>query len=94
MSGPQTETAVLSPDTVRAQARPRSVLAETSGLVALSVLSPVAGLAVEMALAWRFGTSAVVDAYRVTVLLVVFVQQLFVTAILPFVIVPIFAGPP
>jgi putative peptidoglycan lipid II flippase len=44
-----------------------------------------------MALAWRFGTSAVVDAYRVTVLLVVFVQQLFVTAILPFVIVPIFA---
>jgi peptidoglycan biosynthesis protein MviN/MurJ (putative lipid II flippase) len=67
------------------------VLAETTGLVVLSVLSPAAGLAVEMALAWRFGISPVVDAYRVAVLLVLFGQQLFVTSILPFVIVPVFA---
>jgi putative peptidoglycan lipid II flippase len=91
MSGRHTEAAVLPHDPVRPRARPRSVLVETSGLVALSVLSPMMGLAVEMALAWRFGTSAVVDAYRVTVLLVIFVQQLFVTSIFPFVIVPIFA---
>jgi putative peptidoglycan lipid II flippase len=42
-------------------------------------------------LAWRFGTSPVVDAYRVAVLLLLFGQQLFVTSILPYVVVPIFA---
>ena len=80
------------PDTEAPLDAPRSaVLAETTWLVALSLLSPAAGLAVEMALAWRFGTSAVVDAYRVAVLLVLFGQQLFVTSILPFVIVPVLA---
>jgi putative peptidoglycan lipid II flippase len=46
---------------------------------------------VEGALAWRFGISGTVDAYRVTVLLLLYGQQLFVTSILPFVLVPVFA---
>jgi len=78
-------------DAAAALKQPRTVVAETTGLVALSVLSPLMGLAVETALAWRFGTSPVVDAYRVAVLLVLFGQQLFVTSVLPFVVVPIFA---
>ena len=71
--------------------QPRTVLAETTALIVLSALSPLAGLAVETVLAWRFGTSPVVDAYRVAVLLLLFGQQLFVTSILPYVVVPIFA---
>jgi len=55
------------------------------------VLSPTAGLAVEMALAWRFGASPAVDAYRVTVLLILFGQQMFVTSVLPYAVVPLFA---
>src|SRR5581483_8912293 len=55
------------------------------------LLSPAAALLAEMALAWRFGASGVVDAYRVTVLLLVYGQQLFVTNILPYTLVPVFA---
>ncbi len=71
--------------------RPPTVISETAGLAALSLLSPLAGLAVEMLLAWRFGASPVIDAYRVTVLLMLFGQQWLVTSILPYVIVPLFA---
>jgi putative peptidoglycan lipid II flippase len=74
-----------------AAARSRGVVRETAGLAALSVLSPTAGLAVEMALAWRFGASPAVDAYRVTVLLILFGQQMFVTSVLPYAVVPLFA---
>lgn len=68
-----------------------SVVGETMGLASLSLLSPVAGLGVEMVLAWQFGTSFVVDAYRVAALLLIFAQQIFVTSILPYVVVPIFS---
>jgi len=43
-----------------------------------------------MALAWRFGASATVDAFRISVLVVLVGQQLFV--LLPNVIVPVFAA--
>ena len=79
-------------DESQAQPLPqRSIAAETAGLVALSLLSPALGLAVEVGLAWRFGTSVIADAYRVSALLILFGQQLFVTSILPFVIVPVLA---
>ena len=84
-------TSILEDRKAETKKQPRTVLAETTGLIALSILSPVAGLAVEIAMAWRFGTSPVVDAYRVAVLLILFGQQLFVTSILPYVVVPIFA---
>jgi putative peptidoglycan lipid II flippase len=69
----------------------RSVVAQTASLVGISILSPTAALFAEMALAWKFGASGVVDAYRVTVLLLTYGQQLFISFILPYVIVPIFA---
>jgi putative peptidoglycan lipid II flippase len=67
------------------------VIGQVAGLMAFQILSPAAALLAEVALAWRFGASGVVDAYRVTVLLLIFGQQIFVTNILPAVLVPIFA---
>jgi putative peptidoglycan lipid II flippase len=67
------------------------VIGQVAGLMAFQILSPAAALLAEVALAWRFGASGVVDAYRVTVLLLIYGQQIFVTNILPCVLVPIFA---
>lgn len=69
----------------------RGVVAQTAILTSIQVLSPAVALLAEVVLAWRFGASGVVDAYRVTVLLLIYGQQLFVSSILPFVLVPIFA---
>src|SRR5712692_10467137 len=84
-----------SPGTVGAGASPvrqtGGVVAQTAILTSVQILSPAAGLLAEIVLAWRFGASGVVDAYRLTVLLLVYGQQFFVSHILPFVIVPIFA---
>ena len=44
--------------------KPYATAKSASALTALSVLSPLAGLAVEMALAFRFGASVTVDAFR------------------------------
>ena len=52
-------------------------------LTVLSLLSPIAGMAVEMALAWRYGTSSVADAYRIGAMLLLMGQQLLVLQILP-----------
>jgi putative peptidoglycan lipid II flippase len=60
-------------------------------LTILSLLSPVAGMAAEMALAWRYGTSSLADAYRIGSMLLVMGQQLLVLQILPHVLVPIFS---
>jgi putative peptidoglycan lipid II flippase len=73
------------------KSKARSVAAQTTSLAGITVLSPAAGLLAEIALAWRFGASGIVDAYRIIVLLLVYGQQLFVSYILPYVIVPIFA---
>ncbi len=59
-------------------------------LSGLALLSPIAGVAAESSLAWRFGTSPTVDAFRVGALLLTFGQQLFVFQILPHAIVPVF----
>ncbi len=70
---------------------PHATARSVAVLSGLSALSPLAGLAVEMALAWGFGASATVDAFRIGSLLMLFGQQLFVDQILPNVIVPLFA---
>jgi putative peptidoglycan lipid II flippase len=69
----------------------QGVAAQTAILTAIQFVSPAVALLAEIVLAWRFGASGVVDAYRVTVLLLIYGQQLFVSSILPFVLVPIFA---
>ncbi len=60
-------------------------------LSGLAALSPLAGIVVEIALAWRFGASPTVDAFRIGMLVLIFGQQLFVIQILPHAVVPVFA---
>ncbi len=62
-----------------------------TALSALALLSPVAGMAVEVALAWRYGIGSVADAYRIGSVMVLMGQQLLVQQILPHVLVPVFA---
>lgn len=78
-------------EVVQLKIKSRSVAAQTTSLAGITILSPAAGLLAEIALAWKFGASGIVDAYRIIVLLLVYGQQLFVSYILPYVIVPIFA---
>jgi putative peptidoglycan lipid II flippase len=73
-----------------AAARAHDTARATTLLSGFALASPVAGLAFEVSLAWRFGTSAPVDAFRVAALLLAFGQQLFVFQILPHIVVPVF----
>jgi len=68
-----------------------STARSTAGIAGLSVLSPAAGLAVEMAVAHRFGTSAAVDAFRIALAVVFLGQQFFVGLLFPNIIVPLFS---
>ncbi len=70
---------------------PYSTARATATLSGLAALSPLAGIVVEIALAWRFGASPTVDAFRIGMLLLLFGQQLFVIQILPHAVVPVFA---
>lgn len=67
------------------------VAGSAAGLTLLWLLSPVTGLAVEMALAWKLGTSGIVDAYRIASILTAFGWQFFVVDILPALVVPLLA---
>jgi putative peptidoglycan lipid II flippase len=58
----------------------------------LSVLSPAAGLFLEVSLAWKFGASGPVDAFRTAYLLIGFGSQLFMGLLLPHIVVPLVAG--
>lgn len=65
-------------------------MANAAALVTiLSVLSPLAGLFLEISLAWKFGASGTVDAFRTAYLLIGFGTQLFVGFLLPHIIVPV-----
>ncbi len=57
-------------------------------LMILSVLSPIAGLTVEISLAWAYGSSGTVDAFRIASLLILLGNQLFLSQMLPNVIIP------
>jgi putative peptidoglycan lipid II flippase len=61
-----------------------------STLSVLAFLSPAVGLLVEIMLAWRFGASATVDAYRACAQILMLGSQLFFGQLLPNVVVPIF----
>jgi putative peptidoglycan lipid II flippase len=61
---------------------------KASVLTFLNILSPVAGLTVEIILAWVFGSSAIVDAYRVVSVIVVFSTQLFFSQMMTNILVP------
>ncbi len=57
-------------------------------LAALSVMGPATGALAESVIAWAYGRSATVDAFRSATLLVTLGQQIFVTIMLPSAMVP------
>jgi putative peptidoglycan lipid II flippase len=69
--------------------KPYATAQAATTLTALAILSPVAGLVLEMTLAWRFGASSTVDAFRIATLILVFGNQLFLSHLLPNVLVPL-----
>jgi putative peptidoglycan lipid II flippase len=71
--------------------QPYATARSAVGLTALGLLSPITGLAVEMAIALEFGTSATADAYRVALSIVYIGQQFFMGMIFPNIVVPLFA---
>jgi putative peptidoglycan lipid II flippase len=81
---------VLAQQKVSELIHPYATARSAAGLAALSLLSPIAGTAVEMAVARRFGTSGVVDGFRIALAIVYVGQQLFVVSVFPNVIVPLF----
>ncbi len=72
-------------------AEPYAATRSAAILTVLSVLSPLSGLVMEMALAWRYGASGAVDAFRIASLVVVLGNQLFFGYLLPHVVVPLFS---
>ncbi len=69
--------------------KPYAAARAATTLTALAVLSPVAGLVMEMTLAWRFGASGTVDAFRIVSLILVLGNQFFLSQLLPNVLVPL-----
>src|SRR4051794_12904640 len=66
--------------------------ADRAAVVAiLSFVSPVTGLALEMIVAWKFGTSEVVDGFRVAWLITLLATQA-IWQISPHVLVPLLAS--
>ena len=76
---------------MRSVTEPYATARSAVGLTLLSLISPITGLAVEMAIALRFGTSATADAYRVALAIVYIGQQFFMGALFPYIFVPLFA---
>lgn len=71
--------------------QPYAIAHSATTLTILSILSPIAGLVVELTLAWRFGASETVDAFRIASLIILFASQLFFGNLLPHVVVPLFS---
>ncbi len=59
-------------------------------LSAFSVFSPLAGAAVEMAVAWRYGSSAIVDGFRIAYVVIAVGAGVLFVQILPHVLIPLF----
>lgn len=72
-------------------AKPYAATRSAAILTILSVLSPFSGLVMEMVLAWRYGASGTVDAFRIASLVLVLGNQLFFGYFLPHVVVPLFS---
>ncbi len=73
------------------QPRKYSIVDNAVVLTVLAILSPIAGLALEMVLAWRFGATETVDSFRIASLVLVFGNQVFLGQVLPHVVVPLFS---
>ena len=72
-------------------AKPYAATSSAAILTILSLLGSISGLAMEMVLAWRYGASGTVDAFRIASLLLVIGNQIFLGYLLPHVVVPLFS---
>lgn len=79
--------AAMKPHTSKPYAATRAA----AMLTVLSVLSPLSGLVMEMVLAWRYGASGLVDAFRIAALVVGLGNQLFFGYLMPHVVIPLFS---
>jgi putative peptidoglycan lipid II flippase len=71
--------------------RSRRLLGQAFWLSALALFSPVTGLVVELVIAWKFGAGESTDAYRIATLLLTLATQIFLTQLLPNLLIPLFA---
>lgn len=55
----------------------------------LSLLGPLSGLFLETGLAWRFGSSTTMDAFRISIIILLLAHQFFFGSLLPNVLIPI-----
>jgi len=60
-------------------------------LAIFSVLSPIAGLLLEIVLAWRFGSAGVVDAYRICIMDFGIWKSIIFGQMLPHIVIPLFS---
>jgi putative peptidoglycan lipid II flippase len=58
----------------------------------LSLLGPASGLVLEAGLAWRFGASATMDAFRISMVILLLANQFFFGSLLPNVLIPVMEG--
>ena len=68
-----------------------SIARSSSILTVFAILSPIAGIVLEMVMAWRFGSTGVVDAYRIASLILAIGSQLFISQMLPHIVIPLFS---
>jgi len=66
------------------------IATQATRLVSLSLLSPLAGFALEVLLARVYGASGLVDAFRIASLILLLGLNLFFTQLLPHIVVPMF----
>lgn len=72
-------------------AKPYAATRSAAIVSVLSVLGPLSGLVMEMALAWRYGASGTVDAFRIALIVVALGNQLFFGNLLPHILIPLFS---
>lgn len=75
----------------QSSAKPYAATRSAAIISALSVLGSLSGLVMEMVLAWQYGASGAIDAFRIALLVVVLGNQLFFGYLLPHVVVPLFS---
>lgn len=68
-----------------------SIARSSFTLTVFAALSPIVGVMLEMVMAWRFGSADIVDAYRIASLILAIGSQLFVSQMLPHVVIPLFS---
>jgi putative peptidoglycan lipid II flippase len=71
--------------------KPHATTRSAAILTVLSILSPLSGLVMEMVLAWCYGASDTVDAFRIASLVMGMGNQIFFGYLVPHVVIPLFS---